>query len=109
MDSLARLERSGSPVSVLLTQTGAWMRFNDPIFGARYHIAPPRPTELAILLPDTAYAGLLSGTLSVEDLVRLEVLQTFGDGDAVHAINAFSNAVQAEVRRPRSIEAWTRQ
>ena len=99
MDTLARQGRSGPPVSVLLTQTGAWMRFNDPIFGAKYHIAPPRPSDVAILLPDTAYAELLDGTLKVEDLVRLEILQAFGDGDVVNVIDAFSDALQAGIRR----------
>ena len=71
------------------------MRLNDPVFGARYHTVAPAEDELTILLPDTAYAGLLKGTLDVEELGDLEVLQVSGEGDSDYAIKIFSAALQA--------------
>ena len=100
MLALSARDSSGPPISVLLTQTGAWMRFNDPIFGARYHTSPPDQGELTILLPDIAYSELLSGKLDVVDLINLKVLRIFGESesDSTHAIEAFRSAMQTGVR-----------
>ena len=95
MEALSQLDPSGPPISVLLTQTGAWMRLNDPDFGARYHTSAPDQDELTILLPDIAYAALLNGTLDVENLVKLDVLRIFGSGDSTSAIEVFKTALQA--------------
>ena len=98
MEALSQLDQSGPPLSVLLTQTGAWMRLNDPKFGARYHTSPPSRDELTILLPDVAYSSLLNGTLDVDDLIKLSVLRIFGDGDPTYAIEVFKTALQAGTR-----------
>ena len=100
MLALSKRDFSGPPISVLLTQTGAWMRFNDPEFGARYHTSPPDQGELTILLPDVAYSGLLSGKLDVDDLMNLKVLRIFGESESnsTHAIEAFRSAMQTGIR-----------
>ena len=100
MLALSKRDSSGPPISILLTQTGAWMRFNDPIFGARYHTSPPDQGELTILLPDIAYSELLSGNLDVEDLINLKVLRIFAESenDSTHAIEAFRSAMQTGIR-----------
>ena len=101
MLALSKRDSSGPPVSVLLTQSGAWMRFNDPEFGARYHTSPPGQGELTILLPDIAYSELLSGKLDVEDLLNLKVLRIFGESEnnSTHAIEAFRSAMQTGIRK----------
>ena len=103
MFALSKRDFSGPPISVLLTQSGAWMRFNDPIFGARYHTAPPDQGELTILLPDIAYSELLSGKLDVDDLMNLKVLRIFGDSEnnSTHAIEAFRSAMQTGIRKKK--------
>ena len=99
IETLSQLDQSGPPLSVLLTQTGAWMRLNDPDFGARFHTSPPSRDELTILLPDVAYSSLVNGTLDIEDLMKLGVLRIFGDGDSTYAIEVFKAALQAGTRK----------
>lgn len=96
MSVLSQRDPSGPPISVLLTQTGAWMRFNDPEFGAKYHTSAPDQGELTILLPDIAYSELLSGKLSVDDLIHLKVLRIFGNSeeDSTNAVDVFKNAIK---------------
>ena len=108
MLALSKHESSGPPISVLLTQTGAWMRFNDPEFGARYHTSPPGQGELTILLPDVAYFELLGGKLDVEDLVDLKVLRIFGESEnnSTQAKEAFRLAMQTGIRKKRQAEPF---
>lgn len=76
---LAASATSGPPVSVLLTQSGAWIRLNDPEHGAIYHSDPPASGEAVILLPDRAYETLLRGQYSVSDLERYGLIRIYGD------------------------------
>ncbi len=98
MQSLAKQSRSGPTISVLLSQTGAWMRFNDPIFGAMYHVPPPRPQDAVIVLPDVAYAAILDGALNLDELIELKLMRVYGTDDpsTIHAV--FAAAMQFRTR-----------
>jgi hypothetical protein len=98
MQSLAKHSRSGPTISVLLAQTGAWMRFNDPIFGAMYHVPPPRPQDAVIVLPDVAYAAILDGALNLDELIELKLMRVYGTDDpsTIHAV--FAAAMQVKTK-----------
>ena len=86
-------DHEGPALAVLLTQSGAWMRINDPETGARYHADPATETETALLLPDTAYAALLDGKLTVRDATELGLLRVYGTNEKDTAINVFAYAL----------------
>ncbi|NDR57384.1 hypothetical protein [Aliiruegeria sabulilitoris] len=94
MRRLAARALSGGPeLAVLLTQSGAWMRINDPRTGARYHASPAAETELTVLVPDTVYAALLDGELTVQRATELGLLRVYGTENRDAAIHAFADAL----------------
>lgn len=96
---VARLATSptfGPPVSVLLTQSGAWLRLNDPEHGAIYHSDPPAAEEAVILLPDRAYETLLRGQYSISDLERYGLIRVYGD-DQEAARRTWARAIEQAV------------
>ena len=86
-------DHEGPELAVLLTQSGAWMRINDPETGARYHADPATETETALLLPDTAYAALLDGELTVREATELGLLRVYGNENEDVAISAFASSL----------------
>ncbi|MFD0910875.1 hypothetical protein [Ruegeria arenilitoris] len=89
----ARATSGGPELAVLLTQSGAWMRINDPQIGARYHARPAAETEMTVLLPDTVYAALLDGELTVQRATELGLLRVYGTENRDVAIHAFADAL----------------
>jgi hypothetical protein len=87
-------QNNGQPVAVLLTQSGAWMRFNDPHFGTIYHANPATEGETELLLPDTVYAALLDGKMSVQRAVELGLIRVYGTEDVDPVIASFSNVFE---------------
>lgn len=83
----------GPELAVLLTQSGAWMRINDPRSGAQYHASPAADTESAVLVPDTVYVSLLDGEMTVKQAADLGLLRVYGTEDRDAAIHAFANAL----------------
>ncbi|QSP93290.1 hypothetical protein LPB19_08560 [Marinobacter salinisoli] len=96
MSALSKQAASGPTISVLLTQTGAWMRLNDPTNGAEYHTSRPSEDELTVLIPDLAYAELLDGKLTIEDLLKLKLLKLYGNSEnsEAEALEVFRSAFQ---------------
>lgn len=86
-------KNAGPPVAVLLTQSGAWIRFNDPRFGAVYHANPATESETALLVPDTVYDALLDGRMSVESATELGLIRVYGTEDEGLAIASFSSVL----------------
>lgn len=82
------------PIAVLLTQSGAWIRFNDRRFGARYHAEPATESETALLVPDNVYEALLDGKMSVSDAVRLGLIRVYGAEDEKSAVALFSSLIE---------------
>ena len=89
----ARATSGGPELAVLLTQSGAWMRINDPQIGARYHARPAAETEMTVLLPDTVYAALLDGELTVQRATEMGLLRVYGTDEQDTAINVFAYAL----------------
>jgi hypothetical protein len=87
-------QNNGLPVAVLLTQSGAWMRLNDPDNGAIYHADPAAEGETELLLPDMVYAALLDGKMSVQRAVELGLIRVYGTEDKDQVIASFSNVFE---------------
>ncbi len=83
----------GPELAVLLTQSGAWMRINDPRTGARYHASPAAETEMTVLVPDMVYAALLDGELTVQRATEMGLLRVYGTDEQDTAINVFAYAL----------------
>ena len=96
MQSIGRNLQPGPPVAVLLSQTGAWMRFNDPISGAEYHSTAPQAQDAVIVLPDIAYAAVLDGSLDVADLIGLELMRVYGTSNADSIVALFTQAFNSK-------------
>jgi hypothetical protein len=97
-----RSQNAGPPIAVLLTQSGAWMRFNDPNLGAIYHADPPAEGETELLLPDMVYAALLDGKMSVQGAAELGLLRVYGAEDEHAVISTFSDAIDVSVKRVKA-------
>lgn len=77
--NMAAVRVPGPPVFVLLTQSGTWIRLNDPASGAVFHSDPPGPDDTKILLSDQALEGLLTGNLSVDMLEEHGLIRIHGN------------------------------
>lgn len=86
-------DADASPLSVLLTQSGVWLRLNDPAEGAIYHSSRPKADEPTVLLPDVAYAALINGELSIADLKTNGLLRIYGE-DQPDTLSAFEDIVE---------------
>lgn len=86
-------DADASPLSVLLTQSGVWLRLNDPAEGAIYHSSRPKSDEPTVLLPDVAYPALINGELSIADLKTNGLLRVYGQ-DKPGTIAAFEDIVK---------------
>lgn len=82
------------PISVMLTQSGVWLRLNGPQRGAVYHSSSPASDDPAVLLPDVAYPALIKGSLSSADLESKGVLRVQGK-DKPATLAAFEKAIKA--------------
>lgn len=78
------------PVTMLLTQSGAWMRFNDKKLGNVYHATPAENDEPHLLVPDTVYALILEDKMDVERAVNLGLVRVYNAVDSERMINSFS-------------------
>ncbi len=70
---------SGAPVSVLLTQSGAWFRFDGAESTIEYHVDAPEQGADVILLPDTALAALMDGQLSAKQLEEAGLIRVVSE------------------------------
>ncbi|EKO3559527.1 hypothetical protein HJA72_000199 [Vibrio fluvialis] len=78
------------PVTMLLTQSGAWVRFNDEKVGNMYHATPAENDEPHLLVPDTVYALILDDKMDVERAVDLGLIRVYNAVDSERMINSFS-------------------
>lgn len=69
----------GAPVSVLLTQSGAWFRFDGAESTIEYHVDAPEQGADVILLPDTALAALMDGQLSAKQLEEAGLIRVVSE------------------------------
>lgn len=72
-------DSSGAPVSVLLTQSGAWFRFDGAESAIEYHVDAPEQGADVILLPDTALAALMNGQLSAKQLEEAGLIRVVSE------------------------------
>ncbi|MDO6708071.1 hypothetical protein [Photobacterium sp. 1_MG-2023] len=81
----------GVPLTVLLTQSGAWMRFNPSGAVATYHTEPAQAGEAVLLLPDTVYAALLSGEMALQTAIALGLVRVYDTEQRDNVITSFSD------------------
>ncbi|QUJ67039.1 hypothetical protein KDD30_13225 [Photobacterium sp. GJ3] len=79
------------PVTVLLTQSGAWMRFNPSDAVAAYHTEPAQAGEAVLLLPDMVYAALLSREMNLQTALSLGLVRVYDTEQRERLIASFSD------------------
>lgn len=94
--------RSGPPVSILLTQSGIWIRLNDPVFGAVFHAEAPPPGESTLILPDTALQALINGDLTLQEARAQGLLRVIAaqEEPAIAAFRLLLDAPSAVTEEP---------
>jgi hypothetical protein len=69
--------RSEHELAIYLTQSGAWLQLNDPATGvsASYHTPPPGNGTPTAIIPDTAYAEILAGKMTLSTALELGLIE----------------------------------